>query len=150
MHLQHRQRTLLHGPPKHRAITCRTHTSELPVLKQLLHPINQVRHCPITPSISLQSRCVDLYGRHHLWFLHHMAKSHFHSCPQTLSQNLCHRKGAPTPRLEKRTIHQKHFSRHSHLQYACYDDPTPSFSGTEGLKSNGVPADGGVYRKSEH
>ena len=52
-HSQYQQRNLLHGPPKHRDITCRTHTSTPPVLKQRLHTLNQFGHCPIPPSISL-------------------------------------------------------------------------------------------------
>ena len=65
-HMQYRQRTLLHGPPKCRAITCRTHTSALPVLKQRPHTFNQVKHFPIPPSISLQPCRVNLDRRHHL------------------------------------------------------------------------------------
>ena len=59
-----------------------------------------------------------------------MARSHPRSFPQAFAQNPCHRKGSPPPRPIKRTIHQKHFSLHSHLQAACYDDPSLYFSRT--------------------
>ena len=129
-HSQYQQRTLLHGPSKHRAITCSTHTSSLPVLKQRPHTLNQVRNCPIHPLISLQPCRVDLDRRHHLWLLHHMARVNLRSFPQTLPQKPCHSKRSPTPRPAKRTIHQNHFSRHSHLRSTCYDDASPLFSGT--------------------
>ena len=53
-HSQYRQRTLLHGPPKHRAITFHTHTSALPVLEKRPQTLKQVGHCPIPPLIILQ------------------------------------------------------------------------------------------------
>ena len=129
-HTQYRQQTLLHGPQKRRAITCRTHTSALPILKQRPHTLNQVRHCPIHPSISLQPCRVDLDRLHHLWLLRHMSRVNLRACPQTLAQKPCHHKRSPTPRPEKLKIHQNHFSRHSHLQSAYYDNPSPSFART--------------------
>ena len=50
-------------------------------------------------------------------------------------------------RPAKRTIHQKHFSSHYHLQYACYDNRTPPFAGTQGPNPNNLPADDRVHRK---
>ena len=114
-HSQYRQRTILHGPPKIQSITCITHTSALPIIKQRPHTLNQVRNCPIPPPISLQPCRVDPDLRHHLWLIHHMARANLRSCPQILAQNPCYRKRSSTPRPEKRTIRQNHFSCDSHL-----------------------------------
>ena len=70
---------------------------------------------------------------------HHIARANLRSCLKILAQNPRHRQRSPTPRPAKHTIHQDHFSHHSHLRSAFYEDPSPSFTLTWCPNPNGVP-----------
>ena len=64
-----------------------------PVLKQCPHPLHQVKNDAIPPQSSLNPCRVIMDHRNHCWFFHHMAWSHFRSCPKKLPKIIATAKG---------------------------------------------------------